>query len=150
MRSFLLVLVALVTAAAGEIKLGKPFTIDEFIGIDKLMTHADRYVGRVVQVKGTVRDVCRAMGCWMELADIQSGKHIRVKVRDGEIVFPKEAIGKTAIAEGTLEQVKLTREQAVAQAKHEAEANGRKFDPESISADVTYYQIKGTGAVIFE
>jgi hypothetical protein len=90
------------------------------------------------------------MGCWMELADPESGKSIRIKVKDGDIVFPKEAIGKTAIAEGKLAKVEMSKDEAIAQAKHEAEANGRKFDPASITSAVTYYQIQGTGAVITE
>ena len=135
---------------AGEVKLGKPFTINEAIGIDKLTAAPEKYVGKVVQVKGTVRDVCRMMGCWMELADPESGKSIRIKVKDGEIVFPKKAIGKTAIAEGKLAKVEMSKDEAIAQAKHEAEANGRKFDPASITSAVTYYQIQGTGAVITE
>lgn len=151
MKSFFLMMLTLAVALAGEVKLGKPFTINETIGIDKLVASGDKYVGKVVQVKGSVRDVCREMGCWMEMADPESGKSIRIKVTDGgDIKFPVTAIGKTAVAEGKLAKVELTKEQAIAQAKHEAEANRRKFDPESIKSGVTYYQIQGTGAVIAE
>lgn len=150
MKSLFLTMLACAAALAGEVKLGKPFTINEVIGIDKLTAAPEKYVGKVVQVKGTVRDVCRMAGCWMELADLDSGKSIRIKVKDGEIVFPKEALGKTATAEGKVAKVELTKEEAIEQAKHEAEANGRKFDPASITSAVTYYQIQGTGAVIAE
>jgi hypothetical protein len=150
MKSLFLTFLACAVALAGEVRLGKPFTINEAIGIDKLTAAPEKYLGKVVQVKGTVRDVCRMMGCWMELADPESGKSIRIKVKDGEITFPKEAIGKTATAEGKLAKVELTKEQAIAQAKHEAECNGRKFDPALITSAVTYYQIQGTGAVITE
>jgi hypothetical protein len=107
-------------AMAGEVKLGKPLVAKETTAIDKLVAAPDRYVGKLVQVKGTVRDVCRHMGCWTEIADAASGKSIRIKVKDGEIVFPKESIGKTIIAEGKLAKVDQT------------------------------YQIQGTGAVIVE
>jgi hypothetical protein len=151
MKSFFLMMLTLAAALAGEVKLGKPFTINETIGIDKLLASGDKYVGKVVQVEGSVRDVCREMGCWMELADLESGKSIRIKVTDGgDIKFPVTVIGKTAVAEGKLAKVELSKEQAIAQAKHEAEANGRKFDPESVKGAVTYYQIQGTGAVIVE
>jgi Domain of unknown function (DUF4920) len=150
MKTLFLTFLTFAVGLAGEVRLGKPFTINEAMGIDKLTAAPEKYVGKVVQVKGTVRDVCRMMGCWMELADPESGKSIRIKVKDGEITFPKEAIGKTAIAEGKLAKVELTKEQAIAQAKHEAEANGRKFDPASITSAVTFYQIQGTGAVITE
>jgi hypothetical protein len=90
------------------------------------------------------------MGCWMELVDPASGKGVRIKVNEGEIVFPKEAVGKTAIAEGKFARLVLSKEQAIAQAKHEAEENGRKFDPASITSGRTMYQIQGTGAAILE
>lgn len=149
MRSLLLTLAAL-AATAAPAHLGKPLTLKETIGVDKLIAQPGKYVGKLVQVKGAVKDVCAHMGCWMQLADPETGKTVRIKVRDGEIVFPKDAVGKTAIAEGTFVKVELTREQAIAQAKHEAEANNRRFDEASIASGVTYYQIRGTGAVILE
>jgi len=72
------------------------------------------------------------MGCWMTIVDPVGERTIRVKVNDGEIVFPKSAVGKLAIVEGKLIRLELTREQATAQARHEAEEQGRKFDPKSI------------------
>ncbi len=149
MRLFLITFLALAAAIAGEVKLGKPLAVKEATAIDKLMASPDQYVGKLVQVKGTVRDVCQMMGCWTELVDA-SGKSIRIKVKDGEIVFPKDSIGKTIVAEGKLAKIEQTKEQAIAQAKHEAEANKRKFDPASVTAGRTYYQIQGTGAVIVE
>jgi len=52
------------------------------------------------------------------------------------------------VAEGKFTKTELTREQAVAQAKEEAEENGRKFDPAKVKGGITLYQIEGTGAVI--
>ena len=106
-----------------------------------------RFVGQSVQVRGKVTEVCQKMGCWMMLSDGKSAL-IRIKVKDGDLVFPKEVAGKMAVAEGAFEELKLTREQATARAKHEAEENGRKFDPASVKGPVTIYQIQGVGAVI--
>jgi hypothetical protein len=55
-----------------------------------------------------------------------------------------------AVAEGTLAKIEMTKEQALAQAKHEAEENHKKFDPASVKGPVTIYQIQGTGAVILQ
>jgi len=101
-----------------------------------------------VQVRGRASEVCLAMGCWMTVVDPVGERTIRVKVNDGEIVFPKSAVGKLAIVEGKLTRLELTREQATAQARHEAEEQGRKFDPKSIKKGVTLYMIEGAGAVI--
>ena len=106
-------------------------------------------VGQVVQVKGKITEVCLKMGCWMALTG-KDGAMIRVKVNDGDIVFPKSAIGKTGIAEGKLEKFELTRQQAIARARHEAEEQGRQFDPKSVPAGATAYQISGTGSVILD
>ncbi len=138
------------TAAAADEKLGAPLTIKEQTPIANLMSKPLRFVGRTVQVKGKVTEVCEKMGCWMMLTDTATGAAVRIKVKDGEIVFPKESVGKTAIAEGTFTETKLTRDQAVESAKHEAEEKGRKFDPSTIKGPVTSYQVMGTGAVILE
>ena len=150
MRAALALFLVVATGLAAETKLGQPLTLKETTPIDKLVAQPDQYVGKTVQVRGSVRDVCKKMGCWMELVDPASGKGVRIKVNEGEIVFPKEAVGKTAIAEGKFARLVLSKEQAIAQAKHEAEENGRKFDPASITSGRTMYQIQGTGAAILE
>jgi hypothetical protein len=138
----------LAAVAAGQTKLGKPLALKETTAIDKLVANPDAYVGKTVQVKGTVREVCQKAGCWMEIADESSGKAIRIKVKEGEIVFPKDAPGKTTIAEGKLVKIEMTKEEAVAAALHEARENNRKVDVSSITSGRTVYQIQGTGAVI--
>jgi hypothetical protein len=142
-----LVLLASLCLAA-DVRLGKPFALKEPVSVAAVMEKPDAWVGKTVQVKGKVAEVCQMMGCWMNLSDTATGKSIRIKVNDGDIVFPKDAPGRMAIAEGTLAKMELTREQAVAQAKHEAEETGRKFDPKSVKGPFTTYQIQGTGAVI--
>ena len=77
-------------------------------------------------------------------------KTIRIQVKDGDIVFPKDSAGKIAIAEGVLTKQELTRDQVIAKAKHEAEEQGRKFDPKKVKQGATYYEIQGTGAIITE
>ncbi len=135
---------------AGETRLGKPLAVKQVTSIDQILAQPAGYVGKIVQVKGRVADVCQSMGCWMHIVDRSSNAMIRIKVKDGEIVFPKDSPGKTAVAEGKLVKIELTREQAIAQAKHEAEENGRTFDENSIAGPKVIYQIEGTGAVIFD
>jgi hypothetical protein len=135
-------------AAVADTRLGKPLSDSKPVPVATLMAAPDDSVGKTVQVKGKITEVCERMGCWMQLVDGKTG--VRVKVQDGEIVFPKSAIGRTAIAEGTLSKLQLTKEQAIARAKHEAEERGTKFDPASVTSGATIYQIQGTGAVILE
>jgi hypothetical protein len=84
----------------------------------------------------------------MMLVDPATKASVKIKVKDGEIVFPKDSVGKIAVAEGKLAKIEMTKEQAIAQAKHEAEENKKQFDPSSITGPVTMYQLQGTGAVI--
>lgn len=130
------------------VKLGAPLTLTESTTVDKLMAAPADLVGKTVQVKGRISEVCQMMGCWMLIVDPDSGKSVKISVKDGEIVFSKESIGKTAVAEGKLVKIELTRDQAVARAKHEAEDQNRKFDPKKIKSGITIYEIKGTGAVL--
>jgi len=146
MKSAFCLLVA-ATVCLAEVKLGKPLTLKEPISVEKLLSAPDSYVGKTVQVKGKVTEVCEMMGCWMNLSD-GSAKMIRIKVNDGDIVFPKDAPGKMAVAEGKLSKQELSKEQVIASAKHEAEEQGRKFDPSTVKSGKTVYQIDGTGAVI--
>lgn len=148
-RLILAVVLASALFAANQ-KLGKPLTLKESSTVAQITANPESFVGKTVQVKGKVTDVCQKMGCWMALADPQTNQTLRIKVKDGEIVFPKDSVGKTAIAEGKLAKISLTKEQAIEQAKHEAEENGRKFDPASIKGPVVNYQVQGTGAVIVD
>jgi hypothetical protein len=129
-------------------KLGKPLMLDAPTPLAQIDAQPDKYVGKNVQVRGRVAEVCLAMGCWMNIVDPVGERPIRIKVNDGEIVFPESAIGKLAIVEGKLTKLELTRDQAIAQARHEAEEQGRKFDPRSIKKGTTIYMIQGAGAII--
>ncbi len=146
----LIPVLALAVSATAATNLGAPLTLDGPTPIPTILAAPDSYVGKTVQVKGKIGAVCEMMGCWMNVVDPKSGKHIRIKVKDGEIVFPAKAIGKTALAEGKLVKIDLTTEQAVARAKHEAEEQGRSFNPDSVKGPVSFYQISGTGAVVLD
>ena len=150
MKSSIVLLLACATLAAADKQLGKPFTVKTVTPLAEIAAQPERYVGKVVRVEGKVTEVCQMMGCWMSLVDPSGQHNLRVKVNDGEIVFPKEAVGKIAQAEGKLTKLELTKEQAAARAKHEAEEQGRAFNPDSVQGPVTVYQIQGRGALIRE
>lgn len=147
MKLLLAALTAVSLISAADLKLGKPLAADTPIALATLLAHSDDYAGKTVQVKGKISAVCQMMGCWMDLVN-DAGQKLRIKVNDGEIEFPKDAAGRTAIAEGKFTKVVLTRDQAVEQAKEAASESGKKFDPSSIKSGTTYYQVQGTGAVI--
>ena len=146
---FLLTAALLATSVlAADQKLGKPLSTQEPLPLASVMAQSDRLIGKTVQVKGKVTEVCQMAGCWMDLTDEQ-GDLLRIRVKDGDIVFPKDSVGKMAIAEGKLEKHEMTREQLIAEAKHEAAESGRKFDPQAVKTGKTVYLLAGSGAVIF-
>ncbi len=148
--SFAAVLCFAVTCSAAEVKLGRAFEPKDALSIGQVLESPAQYVGKTIQVKGKVTEVCQAMGCWMSLTD-DAGHLLRIQVsHEGTIVFPKSSVGKMAAAEGTFGKEELTQAEAIAAAKHEAEEGGRKFDASSVKAGKTVYEIAGTGAVIFD
>ncbi|MBI5085041.1 MAG: DUF4920 domain-containing protein [Acidobacteria bacterium] len=141
------ILAATLVFAAGN-QLGKPLTLKKQTAIATLSAKPAEFVGKAVQVKGKISEVCENMGCWMNLVDPETKTTVKIKVKDGEIVFPKDSVGKMAVAEGTFAKIEMSKDQAIEQAKHEAEEKKKKFDPASVTGPVTIYQIQGTGAVI--
>jgi hypothetical protein len=145
----LMLVVAGAALLMAETRLGAPLTLREPLTVDELLASPAAHVGKTVQVKGKITEVCQMAGCWMQLAG--TGKNaLRIKVNDGDIVFPRTGVGKMALAEGKLDKIELTKEQAIARAKHEADERGTKFDPASVKLGTTFYQIQGSGALILE
>lgn len=134
-------------AGVGE-KYGKKFTLSDTTKISTILATPEKFVGKKLLVKGLVLDVCKMRGCWINVASDKEFQKLRVKVKDGEIVFPMTAKGKTALVEGELQKFELTKEQVIKMKKHQAEENGEDFDPATVKGGETYYQLKGLGAII--
>lgn len=146
--SLTVVLLAGIAFAGGKKKYGKGVTLKEKTKISAILEKPADFVGKKVAVSGKILSVCQAAGCWMELESDKPGQKIKIKVKDGEIVFPKNGAGRQAIAEGTVYEIKLTKEEAIEAFQHQAEESGTTFDPATVTGPVTLYQIKGTGAEI--
>ena len=99
-------------------------------------------------MEGLVTDVCARRGCWMELASDKEFQTIKIKVDDGVIVFPLDAKGKVATAEGVFTRIDVPVERVAEMKRHEAEEKGVPFDPGSVKGPEVVYRIQGTGAVI--
>lgn len=113
------------------------------ITIEALMANPEAYLDKVVRVEGEVQEVCPMAGCWLDMTD--KDKKVRIKVKDGEIVFDKKLVGKRVVAEGTVYKFDLTRDEAVNYFRHLAEERGEEFDESSVTSGTTIYQIGGLG-----
>jgi len=145
-----LVLPTLVAAEeCAKTSYGAGVRLAETTPVADLLGTPDRWVGEQVRVEGEVADVCEMAGCWLEIRATEGDRIVKVKVKDGEIVFPVSARGKAAVAEGKFERLDLDRDKYVAYAKHVAEEKGQAFDASAVGDGPFHvYQIQGTGAEI--
>jgi cytochrome c-type biogenesis protein CcmE len=136
---------------AEEIELGEKLQLDSTTAVSTILENPEDFLGKPVQISGMVVDVCAHRGCWIEVSSDKPYETIKVKVDDGVIVFPITAKGKNVVAEGTLEKLTLSDEEALSFKKHQAEEKGEEFDEAKCQikdADKTIYRLRGLGAVI--
>jgi len=146
---FFILLLSIIFADKNE--FGQKLTLDKTTAVSTLLDQPEKYLDKPVQITGTVVDVCAHKGCWIEVSGDRPYETITVKVDDGVIVFPITVKGKNVVAEGTLEKLSLSDEQALSFKKHEAEEKGVEFDEANCKLtekDKTVYRLRGLGAVI--
>lgn len=152
MKGFMLLAVAVLVAGAAIAgpakKYGKALTLKQTTKISAILADPEKYNGKKVKVEGAVVGVCEKRGCWIRLASDKEFETIQFKVEDGVIVFPMDAKGKNAVAEGVLEVRTVSVEDQIAQGKHHEEETGEKFDPSTVEGPKTIIRIMGEGAEI--
>ncbi len=159
--------VAVLSAAADDpTSYGDGVTLDRAIPVETLLSSPDDFLGKKVRVDGVITGVCKKRGCWMQITDPDTGNGVRIKVEDGVIVFPYEAMGKKAAAEGVFDAITLTPEQVEARAaQHAAEHTSAGSEPcdkegardgsgegagcDAPVRDNRVFLIHGTGAIIY-
>ncbi len=141
-------------AAAGALAESQTFgagvSSENLVKVSELLEHPDKYVGETIRVEGIAVGVCSHRGCWVEIASDKEGDTVRVKVKDGEIVFPPDLLGSTLAAEGVWTANKLDLDTTKKVCEHRAHESGEDFDPETVTECMTLYQITGTGAVVLD
>ena len=124
----------------------------EFKQIKMLIDNADEYLNTDVLISGTILEVCPMRGCWVNVKDNDSESNIRVKVTDGEIVFPLSSKGKQVNVQGTFTKLEFSEEQAKMWKIHLAEEQGIKLSKEDVvinPSDLIEYRIIGQAANIY-
>ncbi|HEX2162967.1 MAG TPA: DUF4920 domain-containing protein [Thermoanaerobaculia bacterium] len=144
-----LVIVVSATSAASEgcTTYGAGVTLAAATPAARIAAAPDAFAGKTVRVEGEVREVCAMAGCWLSIVAEAGEAPLRVKVEDGEIVFPLSARGQRAAAQGEVEVRDMTREQYAAWRAHLAEERGEAFDPAAVGdGPYLHVQVKATGA----
>jgi hypothetical protein len=126
---------------------GKGVAASDTVRVSALLANPDKWVGKTIRVQGKAVGVCEHRGCWINLASDVEGQTLRVKVTDGEIVFPPEILGDMVTAEGVWTANKLDMETTKMVCEAEAKKNGKKFNADEVTSCMTTYQLTGTGAV---
>ncbi|WP_345335679.1 DUF4920 domain-containing protein [Ferrimonas pelagia] len=135
---------------AAPLQFGDPVDLKAEIPIAQLMAEPDQHLAAPVTVRGTIEGVCQKRGCWMALTTDERYPALRVKVRDGDMVFPVSAKGRVAVATGTLHKRELDLEGTRKHLAHQAEDAGEAFDPASVTEPMALYQLSPSGVTILE
>jgi hypothetical protein len=72
------------------------------------------------KVTGKVKEVCKAMGCWIKL-EKADGSSLMVKSKDHSFFMPENLVGKTVVMEGTAR----IKEESEEKRKHYAKDAGK-------------------------
>ncbi len=153
-RLFSTLLMLAVTPVLAEtcekVSYGSGVTLSETTAVAAILDQPAAFTGKEVRVAGEVKEVCEMAGCWMELKAGEGERSLKVKVKDGDIVFPVTARGKQAVAQGKVEDLEMSRAKYVNYLKHAAEEGGGAFDEATLQGDGPFhvYQLAGTGAEI--
>lgn len=131
---------------------GESYKPDVNYDISSLLNDSDDLIGEIVEVQGRVTEVCPLRGCWVKISDISKKETIRVKVDDGEIIFPLSAIDRIINVKGIFKKILFTEEQAINWKVHLAEEKGIPIKPEMViinEEDLFEFRIDCSSAQIF-
>ena len=99
---YTLLVASLLLSAQAATLFGDAVDKTAVMPVSQLLQQPANYLDKVITISGTVDSVCSKQGCWMKFVANGSTMPFRLKVRDGDMVFPLSAKGKTAYATGTL------------------------------------------------
>lgn len=149
LMTLLLAVISVFPAYAGvEGVYGRGVSLTEVTPVSAILDQPQQYVGKTVLIEGMIIEVCMARGCWVYVSGDRPFEKIRVKVTDGEIVFPVAAQGHMAKVEGVVQEIRRSKEEVIAWEKHLAEEKGAPFDPATVTGPEVTYRLRGLGAVI--
>ncbi|MUH73347.1 DUF4920 domain-containing protein [Psychrosphaera haliotis] len=139
-----------VLATSSPQTFGSGANTDNVSKISTILASPDDYLDKDVTIKGTIVKVCKKRGCWMELTSDKKFQTFKVKVRDGDMVFPMTAMGKTAFATGKIQGFPMTLERTKQYLAYQAEEMQESFDPDSVTEAITVYQLAPHGVTIVD
>lgn len=150
LRFLPLVLLPALLMAGRPTHYGKAFTVREETKISAILQNPEAFAGKKVKVRGVVTNVCVERGCFLNLKGDKKFQELQFKVDDGVIVFPADALGKEAVAEGTVSLRVISEQEQRDMCPIEAKALNRKFDPAKIKGPMKVIRLEGLGADLLD
>ncbi len=86
---------------------GMGLTLTNATAIGDILANPEKYWDERVLIKGAAVGVCKKRGCWIVVRGEKENESLRVKVTDGEIVFPLSCLGNEVSVEGIFEKLEL-------------------------------------------
>lgn len=111
------------------------------VGLEKVLESPDKFAGKTVAVEGVIVRSCKKEGCWMEMADKEGGKSVRVTFGDHAFFIPLNAAGMKVKAQGTFKTKTLTKEHV----DHLINDDGAKFENRNADGTVTEVSFDAVG-----
>ena len=131
---------------------GEEITLSKKNTINTLISNEQKYFNKDVFVSGEIIEVCPMRGCWIKINDKSSDYNLRIKVTDGDIVFPLSSKGKQADIQGVFTKLEFSENQARKWKMHLAEEKGIKLNLDEIvlnPSDLFEYRINAHGTKIY-
>ena len=122
-------------ALAGDVKKTK---------VEKAFAKPDEFAGKTVEVNGVIVRSCKKEGCWLEMADKEGGKSVRVTFGDHAFFIPLNSAGMKVRAQGTFKTKTLSKEHV----DHLIKDDGAKFESRNADGSVTEISFDATGVVL--
>jgi hypothetical protein len=134
-----------------DLKAGETITRGEVlsastkkVSLDKVFKEPAKFADEKVAVSGVIVRSCKKEGCWMEMAEKEGGRSVRVTFGDHAFFIPLNAAGMKVKAEGFFKTKMLTKEHV----DHLINDDGAKFDNRNADGSVTEVSFDATGVVL--
>lgn len=116
------------------------------ITVAKAFAEPANIADKTFEVEGVIIRSCRAEGCWMEMADKEGGKSVRVTFGDDAFFIPLNAGGMKVRAQGTFKMKVLDKDHV----DHLIKDDGAKFDIRNADGTVTEVSFDATGVELIK
>ena len=103
--------------------------------INSINNSPESFKDKKITIEGVIVRSCKMEGCWLEIAETEKDKSLRVELKNHAFFVPLNSAGAKARVEGTVSVKTMSAEKV----KHMIEDDGAKFD--NINADGTVTQI---------